>query len=418
MYLADVDEASATSFREHEELQYFSMRMNRSFVRLGIATTLCLTFLTAMKPAPAQTNGAEVTSEVQQLFSEAQAAHHNSDDETAIARYREVIRLAPGLAAAYNNLGMLYLGKRDYTDAAEVLKRCHELDPGKESAAAMLGMAYYQLRRSKEALPYLTEAVNKDPEDATAEMNLALVLVDLNQPEEAITHIQHLLQRDPKNVEALQLLHSLYMQMADETFTRIREINPDSVVAHEITGELFENVHNYVDALVEYKKAIDLAPHRAGTHLHMATAYWHIGKWQSAEAEFRNELENDPYNCTARWKLGDSILEAQGSTQDALAELTHAIDLCPALLQAHEDRARALIRLDKKSDALPDLLVAEKGAPSEPTLHFLLASVYRVQHKTAEAKEEMRLFEQLQDQAKAGAAQQAKEAGAIMKAAN
>ena len=55
----------------------------------------------------------------------------------------------------------------------------------------------------------------------------------------------------------------------------------------------------------------------------------------------------------------------------ALAELNQAIDRCPTLMQARVDRARALIRLGKHVDALPDLqlAVAEKseGAYDSPS---------------------------------------------------
>jgi hypothetical protein len=47
-------------------------------------------------------------------------------------------------------------------------------------------------------------------------------------------------------------------------------------------------------------------------------------------------------------------------------ELNKAIDGCPRLMQARVDRARALVRLGKHSDALPDLLMAEKDSPREP----------------------------------------------------
>jgi predicted Zn-dependent protease len=57
--------------------------------------------------------------------------------------------------------------------------------------------------------------------------------------------------------------------------------------------------------------------------------------------------------------------------------------------------ARARIRLGEHSDALPDLLMAEKDSPAEPTIHYLLASVYRVLGNTAEASREMQTFEQL-----------------------
>jgi tetratricopeptide (TPR) repeat protein len=177
-------------------------------------------------------------------------------------------------------------------------------------------------------------------------------------------------------------------------------------------------MHNYDVALVEYKKAIDLAPRQPGTHMHMAGAYWHLGKWESAETEFKAELENDPNNCIARWQLGNAMLEANDSNEDALRELNRSIERCPALMQARVDRARALIRLGKQSEGLPDLLMAVKDSPTEPSIHFLLGAVYRSQGKTAEAQQEMRTYAQLQRDASAAVAEQANDASAIKSAAH
>jgi len=46
----------------------------------------------------------EVTPEVQQLYAQAKAARQHGDDATAIAKYKTILKLAPHLAAAYNNL--------------------------------------------------------------------------------------------------------------------------------------------------------------------------------------------------------------------------------------------------------------------------------------------------------------------------
>jgi predicted Zn-dependent protease len=82
-------------------------------------------------------------------------------------------------------------------------------------------------------------------------------------------------------------------------------------------------------------------------------------------------------------------------------------------MQARVDRARALVRLGRQPEALPDLLMAEKESPSEPTIHFLLANVYRTQGKTSEAQEEMRTYGTLQREASAAVAGQASESSAI-----
>jgi tetratricopeptide (TPR) repeat protein len=355
----------------------------------------------------------EVTPEVQNLYAQAKAARQRGDDATAIEKYKAIIKLAPHLAAAYNNLGMLYFNGQDYTRAAEVLERGLQLNSNMPGAAAMLGMSYFQLGKPDKAEPMLDKALRANPKDDQVEMVLVKVLINTQRLPEAVAHLNNYLERNPKSQDAWYLLGKTYLQMSEDALKKINEIDPDSVVAHEITGEIDESMHNYDLALVEYKKAIDKAPNAPGTHMHMGDAFWNMGKWQSAQEEFRAELANDPNNCIARWKLANAILEANDSSEDAYAELNRVIDRCPTLMQARVDRARALIRMGRHSEALPDLLMADKESPREPTIHFLLAAVYRAQGKSAEAQAEMKTYGELQREASAAVAGQANDANAI-----
>jgi len=346
----------------------------------------------------------EATLEVQQLFLQAKAAAQHGDAATAIEKYGAIIKLAPHLAPAYNNLGMLYLKDRDYSHAVEVLKRALELDPNMHTASGMLGISYFELGANEKAEPLLWEALRSNPTDDNIEMTLSIVLIDLKKYGEAAAHLNSFLNRNPKSVEGWYLLRKADPQMSEIARAKINAIDPDSVVAHEIAGEIDESMLNYSGAMAEYQKAINKAPHQPGTHMAMGNIYWRIGKWESAQTEFKAELANNQNNCTARWKLADAMLEANDSSEAALAELNQSLDLCPTLMQAHVDRARALIRLSKQSDALPDLLMAEKDSPAEPSIHFLMASVYKAQGKTAEAQQEMRTFEHLREQSARDAA--------------
>ena len=355
----------------------------------------------------------EVTPEVQNLYAQAKAAQQHGDSAAAIEKYRTMIKLAPHLAAAYNNLGMLYFDGHDYVRAVEVLQHAVELNSKMPGASAMLGMSYFQLGKNEKAEPLLQTALRANPKDDQVEMVLVHILINAKRLPEAVTHLNDFLARNPRNQEAWYLLGKTYLQMSEDALGKINEIDPDSVVAHEIAGEIDESMHNYDLALVEYKKAIDKAPQLPGTHMHMGGAFWNMGKWQSAQDEFRAELTNDPNNCIARWKLANAILEANDSSEEAYTELNRVIERCPTLMQARVDRARALVRLGKHAEALPDLLMAENESPREPTIHFLLAAVYRAQGKSAEAQTEMQTYGQLQREASAAIAGQANDVNAI-----
>jgi tetratricopeptide (TPR) repeat protein len=386
--------------------------MTRRFHYWMMIMPLCLVPALTLHGQPAPSRDA-VTPEVQNLYAEARAARQRGDVPAAIEKYREMIKAAPHLAAAYNNLGMLYFDTHDYKHAVEVLKKGLELDPNMPSTEAMLGMSYFQLGDNDAAQPLLQRALKANPEDDQVEMVFIHILINAHQLPEAESYLKQYLERHPKDQQALYLLGKTYLQLSEEALKRINEIDPDSVVAHEIAGEVDESMHNYDLALVEYKKAIDKAPHLPGTHMHMADAFWNMGKWQSAETEFRAELANDPNNCIAGWKLANAKLEANEAPEDAHTELNKVIERCPALMQARVDRARALIRIGKAPDALSDLTMAEKESPREPTIHFLLAAVYRAEGNSAEAQQEMQIYTKLQREASAAVAGQAGEASAI-----
>jgi len=363
--------------------------------------------------AIAQSAEDEVTPQVEQLYAQAKAAQQRNDNAAAIEKYREMIKLAPHLAAAYNNLGMLYFNEKDYAHAAETLERGLKLHQKMPTASAMLGMSYFQLGENEKAEPLLRAALQANPQDDQVEMALAQVLIRQQKFEDATQTLNNYLGRNAKDQNAWYVLGKTYLQLSKNALGKVNQIDPNSVVAHEITGEIDESMHNYDVALVEYKKAIDLAPQQPGTHMHMANAFWLTEKWQSAETEFRAELVNDPNNCQARWKLANSMLEANESNEEALTQLNGAIERCPDLMQARVDRARALIRLGKQQEAFPDLELAEKDSPTEPTIHFLLASVYRSQGKSAEAQQEMHTYGELQRAAREAVAGQASDASAI-----
>ena len=184
-----------------------------------------------------------------------------------------------------------------------------------------------------------------------------------------------------QNQEIWYLLGKVHMKLSEQALANLNAIDPDSVYAHQISGEVMEGMKNFDGAILEYKKAVDLAPQQPGTHYLFGNAYWSIQMWESAAEQFHAELANDPANCNAQWKLGNIVLEQhQDASSEALAQIEKALSVCPGLAQARLDRGRSLMRLERNEEAIPDLQAAEKSDPSEANTHFLSRRLYAPPH--------------------------------------
>ncbi len=197
------------------------------------------------------------------------------------------------------------------------------------------------------------------------------------------------------------------MKMSEDALAKMNAIDPNSALAHELSGEMMEAMNNYDGAIVELEKAVSLAPRQPGTHYKLGDAYWSQSRWDSAAEQFQAELIVDPSNCSAQWKLGNILLQQNANPADALAGIDRALSQCPGLSEAHVDRARALMKLNRNDEAVADLKSAVLADPNEPSTHFLLAKAYRTLGRTEEAKAESDIFRKLDDAARAATAERA-----------
>ncbi len=346
---------------------------------------------------------------VMQIYRAAKLAEQSGDIAGAISKYKSILAVAPHLGPAYNNLGALYVRQHEYLNAIAILKQGLGVDRSMYSASVLLGVAYYEAGEYTEARPPLEAAVRANPKDNNAELYLAKDLIKLQDFGLAATHLQELTKREPKSQEIWYLLGNVYIQLSEAALAKVDAIDPNSVLSHEIRGDIMASMKNFDGALVEYKKAVDLAPQQSGTHYKLANAYWQLDDWTDATEQFQAELANDPGNCNAQWKLGDILLEQHLRPEEALDDINKALHICPSLREALPDRATALIRLNRYEDALPDLKMAIKGDPNEPRLHFMLAQAYRGLGKTADANAEMATFGKLEEDARAAEAKHAEE---------
>jgi tetratricopeptide (TPR) repeat protein len=367
-------------------------------------TVLILAVSLAGLPGFAQTDA-----RVEELRAGITAAQARGDLAAAVRGYQEMIRIAPRLGAAYNNLGSLYVRQGNYEKAAEVLERGLKVDPKMTSAAALLGVSLYKLGRYAEARPRLEEAARANPGDPEIELFLANDLTKTGDFEAAVEHFQRVSAKRPGDQHVLYLLARVYMQLGQQALAKMNELDPNSVWTHEISGEIMEGMKNYEGAIVEYQKAIEAAPKQAGAHYKLGDLYWSLSQWDNAAGQFQAELSNDPRNCMAQWKLGDILVQQSIRPEEALAAIGKALEMCPNLAEARQDRGKVLLQLHRNEEALADLQAAAKETPDQASVHFLLARAYRALGRPRDAQPEMQLFSVLEEKSRKATAERAQE---------
>ena len=142
----------------------------------------------------------------------------------AISNFQRAIALAPGMARAYDNLGLCYFYQNQNDLAVENYQKAIELDRGSghPSAWPYLNLAITQqfLNQLSDAEKNLREAIRLDPSFAKAHFQLGTVLESLQEPEAALEELKEAARLDPAFAEPHMAMARVYHKLGQEPTAR------------------------------------------------------------------------------------------------------------------------------------------------------------------------------------------------------
>jgi len=338
----------------------------------------------------------KVEAQAGEHFQAAREAEKTRDLPTAVSEYREALKLEPEVAEAWANLGLdLYVMKRD-DEAITAFQQALKLKPDLEAANLFLGMGYLRTNQYEKAIPPLKKAISLKPKEFKAYLNLCFAYQESGHEEDAARILQKADALFPKNTEVLYNLGKTYTKLMEKSYKEMAQVDPDSYRFHQVMGDSYEIRRDYPNAQAEYRKALEKSPdpYTPGLHYSLGNSYWMEAKWDQAIEQFKQELAISPGDYTTTWKLGDTYL-FQRKYDEARPYLGKAIQDKPDLAQAYRDMAKLCIQTNQPEAALPSLKKAMQLAPEEPSVHYLLAQVYRKEGKLPEMKAELESFQKL-----------------------
>jgi tetratricopeptide (TPR) repeat protein len=121
-------------------------------------------------------------------------AAKEGDTKKAIGELKEALTIYPQFMAAFNELGLQYLARKDLPMAIEAFRSARKIEPGAAAPQLNLGIALVDNKQYKEAAAELQDVVKKQATSAPAHLYLGQALIRLGSYDDAETELKRALE--------------------------------------------------------------------------------------------------------------------------------------------------------------------------------------------------------------------------------
>lgn len=157
--------------------------------------------------------------------------HKLGETGEAIAQYKEVIRVNPGMEKAHYNLAVLYQEQGDHAGAITRFKEVVRINPRNFTAYYLLALSYQKMGDVRGAVGSYREAIRIKPDYEDAHYNLAWTYQSMGDSRNAIIHYKTVIRLSPWARDAHYNLGLIYagkgrLDEAAHEFSETLRIDP------------------------------------------------------------------------------------------------------------------------------------------------------------------------------------------------
>ena len=154
------------------------------------------------------------------------------------------------------------------------------------------------------------------------------------------------------------------------------EISPTQPNAYSNLGNLYHYLGNFEGALAFSSKSLELKPNNSEALITQGWSFKELGHLDQALASTLKSLELKPDNPTAHMNLG-GIYKDLGNLDQALASTLKSLELNPDNPNAHMNLGGIYKDLGNLDQALASTLKSLELNPDNPTAHMNLGNIYK-----------------------------------------
>jgi tetratricopeptide (TPR) repeat protein len=340
----------------------------------------------------------------QVLFQQGEAALKSGNLGESEHAFRGVIAINPQVAGAYANLGVIYMRRKQWQHALEMLHRAEHLAPQIPGVRLNIGLVYYRQNDFRGAIPPFESVVHDVPDSFQARYLLGLCYFFVERYNDAATAMEPLWSQASSQLNYLYVLgiaanKAGHPDLEQRALSHLVEIGENSPEFHLLMGKAHLNREEYDEAVTELGLAAKDDPKLPFVHFNLGMTYLKKQDLERAKAEFLKDIAIEPdvpYNYD---QLGQ-VYYLQQQDSEAGKMFLRALRLDPQLASSHFQLARVYQRQNKFAEALTQIDAALKLDPDSPGTHYLRGQLLQRLGSIQEAKFEMQTFTQMSNVAR------------------
>ena len=345
----------------------------------------------APNSAPIAVSGA--STDPAQIFQSGQEALNQNRLDEAERDFRRVIAVNPRVGAAYANLGVVYMRRKQWAKALEALRTAEHLLPRVPGVRLNIGLVYFRQNEFLNAIP-LFESVIRDQQDATQPRHLlGLCYFFAERWADTANMLEPLWTNESEQLSYLYVLsiaaHRAGMKELDEQATaQLIKIGEGSPEFHLFMGKAHLNLEQYDLALDDFQAAAQANPTLAFIHFNLGLTYLKKQDYEHARDEFLKDATVEPDLAFNYDELGDvyALMQQDG---DAERNYREALRRDPRLVNSYVGLAKIYLRAQKHQKALTAIDSAGKLDSVRTDIHYVRGQILLHMGRKEEGKKEL-----------------------------
>jgi len=319
--------------------------------------------------------------------------------------FRQVLAANPQLAGAYANLGVVYMRRKQWAQALDMLRKAEHLLPDVPGIRLNIGLVYYRQNEFLKAIPPFESVVHDQPNALQPRYLLGECYFFAERWADAADTLEPLWAQESTQPLFLYMLsmsaHKAEKREVDEkAWAQLMKTGEGDPEFHLLMGKEHLQLEQYDLALSELQAAAQSAPKLPFVHFNLGLTYLKKQDYEHARDEFLKDAALEPDLALNYDELGEvySLMQQDSDSEKSYHE---ALRRDPRLLTSWAGLAKTYQREEKYQQALTAIDEANKIDPERTDIHYLRGQILVHMGRKDEGKKELELAVRIDNEKRA-----------------